>query len=100
MDMRVLRTSASSICERIAIDNTFLQGWEECRKYCTADAVFSAQAEPLLEVKTVGECGFRMFYALPALPMLCLAIEVGDLSPFVAQLRQDAASDRVVGKIL
>jgi hypothetical protein len=55
-----------NFCRRDIIGNTLLQGWEECRKYCTADAVFSAQAEPLLEVKTVGECGFRMFYALVA----------------------------------
>jgi predicted ester cyclase len=29
------------------------QGWEECKKYCTADATFSAQAEPLEDVHTL-----------------------------------------------
>jgi len=29
------------------------QGWAECRAYCTPDATFSAQAEPLLDVKTL-----------------------------------------------
>tara|TARA_B100001123_G_scaffold260148_1_gene289873 strand:+ start:568 stop:990 length:423 start_codon:yes stop_codon:yes gene_type:complete len=27
------------------------RGWEGCKAYCTADATFSAQAEPLLDVK-------------------------------------------------
>ena len=29
------------------------QGWEACKAYCTPDATFSAQAEPLLDVKTL-----------------------------------------------
>ena len=29
------------------------KGWAECRAYCTTDATFSAQAEPLLDVKTL-----------------------------------------------
>ncbi|HSF14048.1 MAG TPA: nuclear transport factor 2 family protein, partial [Vicinamibacteria bacterium] len=29
------------------------KGWEACKKYCTADASFSAQAEPLADVKTL-----------------------------------------------
>lgn len=31
------------------------KGWEQCSAYCTPDATFSAQAEPLLGVKTVAE---------------------------------------------
>jgi predicted ester cyclase len=31
------------------------EGWEVCRAYCTPTATFSAQAEPLLEVKTLAE---------------------------------------------
>ena len=31
------------------------KGWEVCRSYCTPDATFSAQAEPLLGVKTLAE---------------------------------------------
>ena len=29
------------------------KGWDACSAYCTADATFSAQAEPLLDVKTL-----------------------------------------------
>src|SRR3954471_7328424 len=29
------------------------KGWEGCKAYCTPDATFSAQAEPLLDVKTL-----------------------------------------------
>jgi ketosteroid isomerase-like protein len=29
------------------------KGWEVCSAYCTPDATFSAQAEPLAEVKTL-----------------------------------------------
>ena len=31
------------------------KGWEGCRQYCTSDATFSAQAEPLTGVKTLQE---------------------------------------------
>src|SRR4051794_4635594 len=31
------------------------KGWEVCRAYCTADATFSAQSEPLLSVKALAE---------------------------------------------
>jgi hypothetical protein len=31
------------------------KGWEGCKTYCTADATFSAQAEPLAEVKTLAQ---------------------------------------------
>lgn len=29
------------------------KGWEECKKYCTADGTFSAQAEPLADVHSL-----------------------------------------------
>ena len=29
------------------------KGWEVCRAYCTPDASFSAQAEPLAEIRTL-----------------------------------------------
>jgi hypothetical protein len=29
------------------------KGWEGCRQYCKRDATFSAQAEPLADVKTL-----------------------------------------------
>jgi hypothetical protein len=31
------------------------RGWEVCRAYCTPDAGFSAQAEPLAGIRTLGE---------------------------------------------
>jgi predicted ester cyclase len=31
------------------------KGWEECSAYCTPNATFSAQAEPLLDVKTLAQ---------------------------------------------
>ncbi|MEZ5361789.1 MAG: nuclear transport factor 2 family protein [Bryobacterales bacterium] len=31
------------------------KGWADCAQYCTPDATFSAQAEPLAEVKTLAE---------------------------------------------
>jgi predicted ester cyclase len=31
------------------------QGWEACSSYCTPDATFAAQAEPLLDVKTLAQ---------------------------------------------
>ena len=31
------------------------KGWEACRAFCTPTATFSAQAEPLLQVKTLAE---------------------------------------------
>jgi hypothetical protein len=29
------------------------KGWEACKSYCRSDATFSAQAEPLAEIKTL-----------------------------------------------
>jgi len=31
------------------------KGWQVCRAYCTPNATFSAQAEPLLDVKTLAQ---------------------------------------------
>jgi SnoaL-like polyketide cyclase len=31
------------------------RGWDVCRAYCTPDAGFSAQAEPLAGIRTLGE---------------------------------------------
>ena len=31
------------------------KGWDVCRSYCASDATFSAQAEPLLGMKTLAE---------------------------------------------
>ena len=31
------------------------KGWDECKAYCAPDATFRAQAEPLLDVKTLAQ---------------------------------------------
>ena len=31
------------------------KGWEACSAYCTPEATFSAQAEPLLDMKTLAQ---------------------------------------------
>lgn len=44
------------------------KGWEACSAYCKADATFSAQAEPLLAVKTLAEYTDWMKGILTVLP--------------------------------
>jgi len=44
------------------------KGWEVCAAYCTPDATFSAQAEPLLEVKTLAQYTDWMKGILTVLP--------------------------------
>ena len=44
------------------------KGWEVCRAYCTPDASFSAQAEPLLEVKTLSQYTDWMKHMMTVLP--------------------------------
>jgi predicted ester cyclase len=43
------------------------KGWEVCSAFCTPDATFSAQAEPLLEVKTLAQYTDWMKAMLPLL---------------------------------
>jgi len=45
--------SITTVAESFFADCEAGKGWETCSKYCTQDATFSAQAEPLLEVKTL-----------------------------------------------
>ncbi len=44
------------------------KGWEGCRAYCSPDATFSAQAEPLLEVRTLEQYTEWMKAILAILP--------------------------------
>jgi steroid delta-isomerase-like uncharacterized protein len=44
------------------------KGWEVCRAYCTPDASFAAQAEPLLGVKTLAEYTDWLKAIMTALP--------------------------------
>src|SRR5581483_9502479 len=44
------------------------KGWEVCSAYCTPDASFSAQAEPLLGIKTLADYTNWMKAIGPVLP--------------------------------
>ena len=44
------------------------KGWEECKQYCTSDASFSAQAEPLAGVKNLPEYADWMKGLLQIIP--------------------------------
>ena len=44
------------------------KGWEVCKTYCAPHATFSAQAEPLLDVKTLAEYTDWMKGILTVLP--------------------------------
>src|SRR6187455_958075 len=46
-------TSITTVAEAFFAACETGKGWEACSAYCTSDATFSAQAEPLLEVKTL-----------------------------------------------
>lgn len=44
------------------------KGWEVCSRYCSPDATFAAQAEPLLEVKTLAQYADWMKGILAIMP--------------------------------
>jgi predicted ester cyclase len=44
------------------------KGWEACSAYCTPDATFAAQAEPLLDLKTLAQYTDWMKSIMPLLP--------------------------------
>ena len=48
-------TSIATIAEAFFTACETGKGWEACSAYCTPQATFSAQAEPLLGVKTLAE---------------------------------------------
>jgi predicted ester cyclase len=45
--------SITEIADRFFVACETGKGWEECKKYCTPGATFSAQAEPLLDIKSL-----------------------------------------------
>lgn len=47
--------SIASIAEAFFTACETGKGWAGCKAYCTPDATFSAQAEPLLEVRTLAQ---------------------------------------------
>ena len=44
------------------------KGWQVCREYCTPKATFAAQAEPLVNVHTLGEYADWMKGTLTFIP--------------------------------
>lgn len=48
-------TSITTIAEAFFEACETGKGWDICQAYCTPDATFSAQAEPLLDVKTLAQ---------------------------------------------
>jgi predicted ester cyclase len=48
-------TTITSVAENFFEACETGKGWEVCSAYCTPDATFSAQAEPLLGVKTLAQ---------------------------------------------
>jgi predicted ester cyclase len=48
-------TSITSIAQEFFDACESGKGWQACSAYCAADATFSAQAEPLLDVRTLAQ---------------------------------------------
>jgi predicted ester cyclase len=46
-------TSITEIAEKFFVACEAGEGWEGCKGYCTSNATFSAQAEPLMDVRTL-----------------------------------------------
>ena len=46
-------SSITTVAEAFFADCEAGKGWEACRSHCAPDATFSAQAEPLLDIKTL-----------------------------------------------
>ena len=44
------------------------KGWDECKSFCTADATFSAQAEPLVEIQNLDQYAEWMKGLLTLMP--------------------------------
>ena len=61
-------TSITSVAEAFFAACETGKGWQTCGAYCTPNATFSAQAEPLLDVKTLGQYTDWMKGMLTVLP--------------------------------
>jgi len=48
-----MMASITNVAESFFADCEAGKGWEACSEYCTPNATFSAQAEPLLDVRTL-----------------------------------------------
>src|SRR6516162_11024346 len=66
--MTLATTSITTVAEAFFKACETGKGWQVCRAYCTPNATFSAQAEPLLEVKTLAQYTDWMKGILTVLP--------------------------------
>jgi hypothetical protein len=48
--------SITEIADKFFVACETGKGWEACKDYCTPGATFAAQAEPLADVKSLGNC--------------------------------------------
>ena len=65
-------TSITSIAEAFFAACETGKGWEVCKAYCTPEATFCSQAEPLLDVKTLAQYTDwmrGMMMVLPRMPI-------------------------------
>ena len=63
-----MSSSITSVAEAFFADCEAGKGWEACSAYCTPNATFSAQAEPLLDVKTLAQYADWMKGMMTVLP--------------------------------
>jgi predicted ester cyclase len=66
--MTTTTTSITTVAEAFFKACETGKGWEFCRAYCTPNATFSAQAEPLMDVKTLARYTDWMKGILTVLP--------------------------------
>jgi predicted ester cyclase len=86
--MTATTTSITAVAEAFFKECETGKGWEVCRAYCTPNATFSAQAEPLMEVKTLAQYTDWMKGILQVLP---------DAHYEVRSFATDAARNNVAG---
>jgi predicted ester cyclase len=63
-----LMGSIAAIAEHFFVACEGGQGWDVCKAYCTPDATFAAQAEPLADVATLAQYTDWMKHLLTVLP--------------------------------
>lgn len=61
-------TSITGVAEKFFAACETGRGWEGCKAYCAPDATFAAQAEPLLDVKTLEQYADWMKAIMGILP--------------------------------
>jgi len=60
--------SITDVAKKFFADCETGKGWDACKAYCTPNATFTAQAEPLAEVETLQQYADWMRAMIPILP--------------------------------